>query len=210
MLKLMPKIFLQICIIGLLFVPSAKLLAISPPQKPEEEVRLIMGWLANRELPLLAKLETHETRVQEVRRILDEYFDIQGMGRFMLGRYWRQANDQERMEYIAAFESLVVQAFAGALEDVTVKRLKVTSVRMEREDQAIVQSEVLIAGREQQPFNVNWHLRRLDRQFKVYDVVFEGLSLGILFRDAFVQATQKGGGNVTDLIKQLQLMTRQN
>jgi len=177
---------------------------------PAEEARLALTELADRSLPRLAAARTADERAVEVRRLLRDSFDLPGMGRFMLGRYWRQASEQERRDYLLAFEDLVVGAFAGALEDHTVERVKINTVRGQDDDAAIVHSEIVIAGKAEQPFRVDWHLRRLDGRYRVYDVVVEGLSIGILLRDAFVQATQAGGGSVTDFIKRLRFMSRPN
>ena len=49
------------------------------------------------------------------RRILLEGFDVPGMGRFVLGRYWRVATPAEREEYLPLFEALTVRNFADVV-----------------------------------------------------------------------------------------------
>ena len=54
------------------------------------------------------------TRVERVRRfrsLLNDHFDVKTIGRFVLGRYWRQATEEERAEFLTLFEVLIVDTY---------------------------------------------------------------------------------------------------
>ncbi|MCW5732198.1 MAG: ABC transporter substrate-binding protein [Alphaproteobacteria bacterium] len=162
--------------------------------------------LADRALPGLVAAADSAARERAVRQLLHESFDLPGMGRFMLGRFWRQASETERQEYLSAFEDLVVQTFAAGIEEYPVERLSLRATRQEDGESASVHSEIFLRPNPERPFRVEWRLRQSEGRYRIYDIVVEGLSLSVLLRDAFVQTTQAGGGNVRDFIQRLRLM----
>ncbi len=52
-----------------------------------------------------------------VRRHLADSFDLQAISRFVLGKYWRRANLQERAEFRLLFEDYVAGNIARQLDD---------------------------------------------------------------------------------------------
>src|SRR4051794_29430392 len=52
-----------------------------------------------------------QERVTRFRGMLTEAFDVPGIGRFVLGRYWRVASDSEKAEYLKLFEAYIVQTY---------------------------------------------------------------------------------------------------
>src|SRR5262245_50842876 len=50
-----------------------------------------------------------ENRERQFRAILSSSFDMPGIARFVLGRYWQQANDEQRQDYVQLFTEYVLQ-----------------------------------------------------------------------------------------------------
>ena len=75
------------------------------------------------------------TSVQEAQRnkrfqdLMDETFDVQLISRFVLGRYWRQATEAERTEYMRLVRELIVQSYARRFTDFNGAQFRVTGTR---------------------------------------------------------------------------------
>lgn len=184
--------------------------AAGPARAAGAEAERAIADLADRALPGLVAADGPEARARAVRELLQESFDLPGMGRFMLGRFWRQASEEERREYLAAFEDLVVRTFAAGIEEYPVERLSLRATRQEDGESASVLSEIFLRPNPERPFRVEWRLRLSGERYRIYDIVVEGLSLSVLMRDAFVQTTQAGGGSVRDFIQRLRVVTPGN
>ena len=50
-------------------------------------------------------------RVRRFRVLLNEHFAVETIGRWVLGRHWRDASDAERREYLRLFEDLIVKTY---------------------------------------------------------------------------------------------------
>ena len=56
---------------------------------------------------------TEKERQVNFRGLLRKYFDINGIGKWALGRYWRKASQKERTEYLELFENLIVGTYSN-------------------------------------------------------------------------------------------------
>ena len=62
------------------------------------------------------KLSDEET-MQRFRDLLNQGFDLKAIGRFVLGPYYNSASAEQRTQYQAAFEDMIVKAYALRFRD---------------------------------------------------------------------------------------------
>jgi phospholipid transport system substrate-binding protein len=161
--------------------------------------------LGSRALEVLGKDATQSQRVARFRQLLREDFDVPGIGRFVLGRYWNQASEEQRAEFVKLFEDYIAMAYATRLAEYTGETLKVTGSRPEA-DGAIVSSQILRpAGAA--PVKVDWRLTGRDGNYKISDVSVDGISMAVTQRSEFASVIQHNGGQVQGLITMLRQKT---
>ena len=150
--------------------------------------------LADKELPA-------ERRLEEFRRLFIESFDVATISRFALGRYWRRASKSQRQEYGRLFSDYIVNTYSARLGQYSGEKIIVGKVRNDRKRDRIVSSKIVrLKGK---PVRLDWRLRRRGEDFKVVDVVIEGVSMAITQRDAFASVIRRGGGKVESLLEEL-------
>jgi phospholipid transport system substrate-binding protein len=98
--------------------------------------------LGSRALEVLGKDATQPQRAARFRELLREDFDVPGIGRFVLGRYWNTATEEQRAEFIKLFEDYIALAYATRLAEYSGENFKVTGSRPDA-DGAIVSSQIL-------------------------------------------------------------------
>ena len=147
-------------------------------------------------------------RLRRFRRLFAEGFDIPLIARFALGRYWRQATDAERAEYLKLFDELVVLTYARRFNEFNAARLRVLSVSRPNEDNdVIVAVEGALQGKP--PVRMDVRVRQGDAQFKIIDLSIEGISMAVTQRDEFSSVIQRGGGRIEALLASLRDKTGQ-
>jgi phospholipid transport system substrate-binding protein len=147
-------------------------------------------------------------RLRRFRRLFAEGFDIPLIARFVLGRYWRQATDAERAEYLKLFDELVVQTYARRFNEFNAARLRVLSVSRPNEDNdVIVAVEGALQGKP--PVRMDVRVRQGAAQFKIIDLSIEGISMAVTQRDEFSSVIQRGGGRIEALLASLRDKTGQ-
>src|SRR5258707_1327912 len=55
---------------------------------------------------------TEQDRANQFRELLGKDFDMPRIGRFVLGRYWNSASDDEKQQFQQLFQEYVVRAYA--------------------------------------------------------------------------------------------------
>lgn len=145
-------------------------------------------------------------RPDELRRLFEGNIDLPGMARFAMGRYWRQANDAERAEFVELFQALLVQTADKGLADYRGGKLSVLDTRAGDEGEVLVRSALNL--QEGPSVRVDWSLRRDMGRLRIQDVVVEGISTRIALRDLFATVIQEKGGTVAALLGTIRELVR--
>ncbi|MDA0261525.1 MAG: ABC transporter substrate-binding protein [Proteobacteria bacterium] len=140
-------------------------------------------------------------RTAEFRRILVGAFDLRSLGRFILGRHWRRATPDERKEFDQLFEDYVVATYASRLGQYHGETLIVGEARSDSAGDVFVSSEVV--PREGPRARVDWRVRGRAGDYKIIDVLVEGVSMAITQRSEFSSVIQRSGGKVSGLLTEL-------
>lgn len=144
-------------------------------------------------------------REVEFRQLLLKGFDMDQISRFVLGRFWRQATDEQKAEYRQLFEDYIVKAYALRLGEYSGETFAVRDLRPAEEGDVMVLSEIDRSNGP--PIHVDWRCRKANDNFKIIDVVVEGVSMTITQRQEFAAVIQNAGGNVAVLLDQLRKKT---
>jgi phospholipid transport system substrate-binding protein len=165
------------------------------------EAETLIGGLAQRGIANLTGQGTAQSeRARRFRMMLTENFDMPTIARFVAGRYWRIATEQERQEYMSLFTDMLVGIYAERFAEYQGEQVRVTGSRTSAEGDIFVASDFLRSG-QNQPAKVDWILRRDGSGFKIVDVRVEGVSMAITQRDEFASIIQRGGGQVSALLQ---------
>jgi len=152
---------------------------------PEELVRQTSEQVLSR---LRADREGLQKSPAKIYGLIEElvlpHFDFERMSRLVLGKYWRRANAAQRTRFTEEFRNLLVRTYGTALLQYTDEKIRYLPLRAETNatdvsvDTEILQPQGL-------PIPVQYSLALTDGEWKVYDVVIEGVSLVINYRGSF-------------------------
>jgi phospholipid transport system substrate-binding protein len=180
--------------------------AVAPPTADvRDPAAIYVSALIEQAIPQLLAMPDPQ-RPQELRRLLDENVDLTGLARFAMGRYWRLANDGERVEFVRLFNELLVQTSNAGLADYRSEKFRVAEARPADDDEVLVRSSL---GLQDGPsVQIEWRLQREMDRFKIQDVVVEGISIRIAMRDMFAAAIHEKGGTVAALLAAMRDLAR--
>ena len=165
----------------------------------------VINNLGNRALEVLGKNATPAQRVARFHDLFREDFDVPGIARFVLGRYWKTATPEEQQEFVKLFEDYIALVYSNQLAAYSGETLKVTGSRTSAEE-AIVASEIS-RPTGSPPVKVDWHLTDRNGTYKISDVWVDGISMAVTQRSEFASVIQRNGGQVAGLIAQLREKT---
>ena len=128
------------------------------------------------------------------------HLDEVTIAKLALGKNWRIATREQKLEFINEFRDLLIRTYGKSLSEFSDQQINYFPVRMEKgEDKVVVKSEVIQPGGP--PIPVAYRLRIKDDAWKVYDLSIDGVSLVTSYRGTFDQEVRKGG--IEGLLKYL-------
>lgn len=149
---------------------------------------------------LTGKALSDKERQDRFREILKRTFKIDLIARFTLGRYWRRATKTQKKEYILLFEDFIVQAYAARFKDYSGETFNIGRVRDINDRDKLVHTELVLTDGRKIP--VHWRVRD-SSNYKIIDVLVEGVSMAITQRDEFAAIINQRGGKIEGLLRAL-------
>lgn len=143
-----------------------------------------------------------DEKKKEFRKLLDNSFDLDTIGRFALGRYWNTATPEQRKDYLTQFRRMVVDVYANRFDDYKGQKFEAASFRAISPTDTLVTSYIKPADGSPD-IQVDWRVRFKGNTYKIVDVLVSGVSMSVTQRSDFASVIQRGGGNIDVLIDHL-------
>lgn len=151
---------------------------------------------------------TEQQKAKKLENLLQTYFDVPTIAKFALGRYRRQANEQQMKAYLAAFRDFLAHAYINRIvtyspskNEKTDDILRFTGVRAAGSSDLFVDTEISRPNAE--PIKIGWRVRDRDGKLAVIDVEVMGTSQLLTYRQEFASVIQRRGNGVDGLIAEL-------
>ena len=129
------------------------------------------------------------------------HLDFTEMTRLAAGRTWNTATPDQRDRLVSAFRAMLVRTYANAIDVYRGQTMMVEPARIPTSaTEATVRNRYMSPGR--RPTPVDYLMRKNADEWKIYDIVVDGISLVLTYRSQFEESARNSG--VEGLIKQLQ------
>ena len=132
-------------------------------------------------------------RINElVNEIVIPHFDFEYMSQMVLAKYWRRASDKQRAAFTEEFKQLLVRTYATSLNEYSDQEIIYLPFRAGKDaSQAMVRTEIEQPGGF--PIPIDYRLRQNSSEWKVFDVVIDGVSLVTNYRSSFAKEIRQAG-----------------
>jgi phospholipid transport system substrate-binding protein len=128
------------------------------------------------------------------------HIDFEYSTQLAVGRPWREATPEQKQKLIAEFRRMLVRTYSNSIEGYQGQTLKVLPARGKQDpDDTTVRAQFVRAGGP--PLPLEFHARKTDKGWKVFDIVVEGASLVMTYRSEFDAVVKQSG--IDGLIKAL-------
>jgi len=193
------------------FVLAVALIVVAPAADADSHLDKSQAFirdLADRAVENLTNKEfTTEEQRLKFQELFREGFAVDGIARFVAGRYWRRASKSEREEYLVLFEDVVVNIWSDRLfSQYNGQQFDILGAR----DDTPANSQELVAVVESRiqttphtSVKVEWRVASLGELTKIVDVKVEGRSLAKTQQDEFTGFASKNGRRFSAIIEEL-------
>ncbi|WP_110655122.1 MlaC/ttg2D family ABC transporter substrate-binding protein [Salinicola halimionae] len=177
---------------------------VTPAQAEESPTQVIQQSVDSLMSELDGKKDYYAQHEGELSKLVDtnmaDVADFRYIGASVMGRYFRGATPEQRSQFVTVFRKTLIDTYAKGLVTFDYKTLRVKEDQDagRYDDQASVAMEVVSTGGETYP--VNFTLRQSDGQWKVINVIVNGINLGLTFRNQFDQAMRDNNRDIDAVI----------
>ena len=152
---------------------------------------------------VLANEESKDQKMLKLIDLAEENVDIDGIGRYTLGKYRKQLSDAQLDEYKSLFRKYFLKSFSSRLSEYTDPKINVIKEEIINDKYTIV-SSVLEADEKRPEIKIDWRVYTINPEKPlVRDLIIEGLSLARTQREEFNSVIQNGDGNIEVLFSNL-------
>jgi phospholipid transport system substrate-binding protein len=138
----------------------------------------------NKALPVLRDKHTPlPQRRRELRDLLEQHFDFADMSRIALGYHWRELSPAQRAQFTQLFTAFIENAYLSKIQDYSGQDVAVLGQNSEGEGFARVRTQIIQPGK--QPIKVDYLLRNINGDWKIYDVTVDAISIVANYRNQF-------------------------
>ena len=129
------------------------------------------------------KAKSREVKIDEVGNIIGEVFDYKELSRRTLGKNWKKLSAEQQTEFVDLFRQLLQGVYADRLLAYSDQKVVFDKEIMLKKGRAEVQSYIVMADGKRTP--LFYRLTDKSGQWKVYDLIIEGVSLVKNYRTQF-------------------------
>ena len=189
-----PFALLRRWLLGLSLVLVSLSATAAPERSPEQVIRdsvdELMGQIEGSRDYYASHLDELEALVDDS---LDDIANFRYIGASVMGRYFQNATPEQRTRFANVFRQTLIDTYTKGLVTFDYRELRVLEGQRapRHEDQASVAMEVVAMDGTVYP--VSYTLRLADEQWKVVNVIVNGINLGLTFRNQFDQAMRDHG-----------------
>jgi phospholipid transport system substrate-binding protein len=167
----------------ILLVPFLLFSALSRAAGPTDQVRStvdkVLAMVRNPNLKSPAQKKDIQTRPAE---IINPRFDFAEMAKRSLGPQWARRSPEEQREFVKLFTALLGRSYADRIESFSSQNVVYTR---EVEDKDYAQVDTTVVSDKQEKVSINYKLHILDKEWRVYDLVIEDVSVVNNYRSQF-------------------------
>jgi phospholipid transport system substrate-binding protein len=131
---------------------------------------------------LESRTMTGPERLEAVRAVASEAFDVSETAQRALGLHWQQRTPAERQEFVQVFRGLLEQTYLSRIGEFGGERIRYVSERIDG-DRAIVRA-VIVTKKGTEVAVESRLLQKADR-WLIYDILIENISLIASYRSQF-------------------------
>ena len=142
------------------------------------------------------------------RNLLESVFDIPSIGRFVLGRTWQRLESRDQDVFLSLFKDVIIQTWSRRFNEYDGQTIIVKGTIRDGKHGMVVNS--VINGTAGKKYSLQWRLRKRASELKIVDIIVEGISMAITYRQDYASIMRKNSGGIDSLLDQLGLKIAQD
>lgn len=146
--------------------------------------------------------------MQIVEQVLTPHVDQHRVSALALGKYWKKATPDERAAFEQEYKNTMVRLYSSAYASYKDWSIRHLPLKLKPDAKKAV-VKIKVDRAEGQPVDISYRMINKKGDWKVYDIIIEGISLVSNYRNQFTEIIDQNKGSIKALIDHLAEKNRQ-
>jgi phospholipid transport system substrate-binding protein len=145
---------------------------------------------------------TRDEKLRNIESLSEERFNFSLMSKLVLGRYRKKLSEAQSADFLAEFRKHLSLTYGRRLMDFSDEKIEIGEARTEAKGDVTVSTKI-VGGAAGDGVALDYRLRERDADWKVIDVIIEGVSLVSNFRSQVQEiVTEKGADQLIEMLRE--------
>lgn len=172
-----------------------------------DEVKAFVGSMAESAISSLTSTDIErDERKARFRKLVHDYFAINAIAKWVLGRHWARATSEQREEYLSLFEAMLLERYVDGFKNYSGESLEVDRSEQRGDNDFIVHTLLKKPGATQAT-KVSWRVGVGEKDgknvYRIVDIFVDGLSMSLTQQKEFNSLIRNNGNSVESLLKKM-------
>jgi phospholipid transport system substrate-binding protein len=159
----------------------------------EQTPSQVVDGLAGQVIPILQDKSLNSDQKRErIEQIAYTAMDFDTLSKLVLARNWSKFSPAQQAEFVKEFKRHLSVTYGRNVDNYHNEKVQIVGEREATRGDVVVQTKILRGSRSEDVL-VDYRLRKRDGEWKIIDVVVEGVSLVSNFRSQFEDIVAQGG-----------------
>ncbi|MEZ5692139.1 MAG: ABC transporter substrate-binding protein [Rickettsiales bacterium] len=122
---------------------------------------------------------------KHIEELFRKNVDIKWIGRFVIGRFWRQLEKDKKESYMQAYEKFVIKNYASKFVDYSSGSFKISGSHDNGDNEFTINMEIKADDNSDEPIIVDYKVRNEGKKFLIFDIIIENVSMIATQRSEF-------------------------
>ena len=177
--------------------------ALSSPEEWKSDPEKFINYFTSKGInDILQSNKLVEEKTLLFRSLLRNTFDFSTISKFVIGRNWKNTSELDQEKFKKLFEDIIVITWSRRFGDYDGQSLIYDKSNLDGENGFLVQTFILNKN-DNSKINIQWRLRDRPDGLKIVDIIVEGVSMAITYRQDYNSVMRRKGG-INGLILRLE------
>ena len=136
------------------------------------------------------------------KKLFNDALDLDFIGKYVLGRYWRTAKPEQKTDFINTYRELNTQVWSERFDEFKGRKFVFKGTTPSSSENQIFVNTI-VPMEQGAPATVVWRVKQNGNAFKIVDIIIEKVSLTMANRNEYTAFIKNNGNSVDALIANL-------
>lgn len=176
----------------LVLVLSLPMISTNAVAAGAEEAKQFVDEIGKKVIGVIDGSGSSSEKQSKLQSIFTENVDLDWMAQFVLGRAWQSATPEQQQSYKTYYKDYVLARYTSRFQDYTGAKYTITDAKSKEAGQFTVNMQIK-APEQSQKTLAGYRLREDSGQFKIIDIIIEGVSMITTQRSEFGAVLEQKG-----------------